>query len=140
MCMKCCAVCRESKPLDQFHKDKTGKYGRTGRCKLCVNSHNKLKRSGPTWRKKNREVCYRRLLKRVYGLSEEEYADLLRKQDGVCAICKKPDNDRTLSVDHDHKTNKVRGLLCKSCNRGIGFLQDDVKILAKAIEYLNEHT
>ncbi len=62
---------------------------------------------------------------------------MLAAQGGVCAICKTPPNGVRLSVDHDHKTAAVRGLLCAPCNTGIGMLRDSPMLLAMAEEYLH---
>ena len=75
-------------------------------------------------------------LKRKFNLTTEEYAQMLEKQGGVCAICGKTCT-RALAVDHDHNTGIVRGLLCNNCNRGLGHMQDDIKILENAVRYLN---
>ena len=83
-------------------------------------------------------------LTRDYGISFEDYSVLLRKQNGKCAICGRPDGDergnnngsKSLAVDHDHETNEVRGLLCSMCNKGIGSLYDSPALLLKAYEYL----
>jgi hypothetical protein len=62
---------------------------------------------------------------------------MLKDQNGGCYICGKvPDDKRALDIDHDHATGKVRGLLCSNHNRGIGLLDDDISLLAKAIQYL----
>jgi len=74
-------------------------------------------------------------LKRKYNITPEDYNTLYNKQQGKCAIC--GNSEELLHVDHDHITGKVRGLLCLKCNRGIGFLNDDIKILQQAINYLN---
>lgn len=76
-----------------------------------------------------------------YGLSKERYDSCLREQGGVCAICGK-DNPPTarikrLCVDHSHETGAFRGLLCASCNRGLGLLGDSPEILIRAVQYLN---
>lgn len=82
-------------------------------------------------------------LKREYGLTMQEYNALLEKQSGLCALCKsaettvrKTGSKAALSVDHDHNTGKVRGLLCTPCNRGIGFLRDSIDLLEAAVVYL----
>jgi hypothetical protein len=77
-------------------------------------------------------------LQRHYGLSLAEYDDMLESQDNGCAICGKPpeENGKRLSVDHDHETGKVRGLLCNCCNRGLGIFHDDIALMRDAIEYL----
>jgi hypothetical protein len=78
----------------------------------------------------------------VYGLTVERYLDLLESQNGVCAICARPETakrggqTKTLAVDHDHKTGLVRGLLCQSCNTAIGLMNDDPQRMAAAIDYL----
>jgi len=72
-------------------------------------------------------------------LSFEEYKNMTINQNGLCAICGNTDNGRELSIDHCHKTNKVRGLLCKKCNSAIGFLSDDIGLLEKAIMYLKKY-
>jgi hypothetical protein len=75
---------------------------------------------------------------KAYGIKSKEYNKLLEKQNGCCAICKKPQESfkRMLSVDHDHTTGKIRGLLCYRCNSALGFLCDSVDMLNVAIKYL----
>ena len=81
-----------------------------------------------------------------YSLTLESWDALYQKQGGVCAICGNPEIDidsrtkaaRRLSVDHNHVTGKVRGLLCNNCNKGIGNLQEDIEILLRAITYIKE--
>jgi hypothetical protein len=74
-------------------------------------------------------------LKRRYGLSAEDYNALLARQGGVCAICGKQPS-QTLCVDHNRKTRKVRRLLCRKCNLGIGHFDDDPRLLRAATDYL----
>ena len=80
-------------------------------------------------------------LKRKYGLSREAYQALLESQNGVCAICKEKNGRGTekLAVDHNHKTNKVRGLLCFKCNVSLGYLAEDVERMNKMIQYVQSH-
>jgi hypothetical protein len=77
-------------------------------------------------------------LKRTYDISLKEYEQLFIKQHGVCAICHQPPTEEKpfLVVDHDHKTEKVRGLLCNNCNVGIGNLRDSLIIVSAAARYL----
>ena len=77
-------------------------------------------------------------LRRTYGLTHEAFAILLAGQGGVCAICRtdKP-NSHGWCVDHDHSTGAVRGILCHSCNTGIGALKDSLVLVQAALEYLN---
>jgi hypothetical protein len=64
---------------------------------------------------------------------------MLESQNNSCAICGGDAGQRSFSVDHDHISGKVRGLLCRGCNVGIGNLKDDIEILEKAIEYIKKH-
>jgi hypothetical protein len=84
------------------------------------------------------------LLRRKYGLTEDEYHVILKKQGGVCAICGAEstiyiDRETRLAVDHCHKTGKVRGLLCSRCNLAISFFNDSPTVLARARRYLLKH-
>lgn len=86
----------------------------------------------------------RRSRKHAHGITDEQYQDLLVKQGGVCAICKQPETARhkrtgrvhNLTVDHDHTTGVVRGLLCRRCNNAIGWLDDDYERAQAAANYL----
>lgn len=75
---------------------------------------------------------------KTYGITSEQYASLLRYQGGKCFICQRATGKRRrLAVDHDHKTGKVRGLLCNPCNRDVlGHLRDSVAALERAVTYL----
>lgn len=87
--------------------------------------------------------CFRRL----YGLSLEEYDFLYEAQEGRCAICREPRprrsrgkerSERRLSVDHDHRSGKVRGLLCYRCNTTLGFFErDEFKLFERLLRYAN---
>lgn len=75
---------------------------------------------------------------RTYGITHDQYYALLDKQGGVCAICKMKPRAKLLAVDHDHKSNLVRGLLCTTCNSGIlAGAKDRRDILMNAIDYLD---
>lgn len=82
-------------------------------------------------------------LKRKFGITSEVYKQMLQKQNNVCAICYGPERTRAnskrvqqFSVDHCHRTNKIRGLLCAQCNLGIGYFKDNPEYLKSAIRYL----
>lgn len=81
---------------------------------------------------------------RTYGITQEDYDQLFEKQNGRCAICGEFETSkvygkiRTLSVDHNHETGKVRGLLCHKCNTMLGSSKDNIHILEKAILYMQE--
>jgi hypothetical protein len=72
----------------------------------------------------------------TYGITPEEYDALLRLQNGVCKICGRTAGKRRLSVDHDHATGVVRGLLCNPCNVALGLLDENPETLRSAIRYL----
>lgn len=76
-------------------------------------------------------------LKKYYGISCDDYARLFHEQDGQCAICKAP-FDGVGNVDHNHKTEEVRGLLCSRCNKGLGHFRDDIETMKAAIAYLQD--
>jgi len=84
-------------------------------------------------------------LQRKYGITIHDYGKMLVAQNGKCAICgseeagNREGQPKAFAVDHDHKTGKIRGLLCESCNQGIGKLKDDPDILRKAADYLETH-
>tara|TARA_R110002049_G_scaffold112439_1_gene261927 strand:+ start:10 stop:498 length:489 start_codon:yes stop_codon:yes gene_type:complete len=73
-----------------------------------------------------------------YGITEFVFNNMLINQNYRCAICMLKFNDNTPNIDHCHKTEKVRGLLCSNCNRGIGLLKDNTTIISNAIKYLNK--
>ena len=87
-------------------------------------------------RTKNRRQNTR--LKQKFGINRDQYEVMLAQQNNVCAICNEREivPNRSLSVDHDHVTGKVRGLLCSNCNPGIGKFKEDIELLGKAVAYL----
>lgn len=91
--------------------------------------------------KNNQKAYYRvhrkSVLKNKYNLTWEEYEKLFENQNGVCAICKGIEEGRMLSVDHNHETGEVRGLLCGSCNRALGLFKDSPELLDIAKEYVS---
>ena len=78
-------------------------------------------------------------IKAKYGMSKEDYNTLLASQDGVCAICGNTNGSKRLSVDHDHTTGAIRGLLCTPCNALLGMAKDNIDTLASAIDYILTH-
>jgi len=78
------------------------------------------------------------LLRKLYGMTVEEYDERLASQGGGCAICGAKPGRRSLPVDHDHETGLVRGILCTDCNTALGSFDDDPALLLRAIEYLME--
>lgn len=146
---KICSGCKKSKPLDEFHVCRRNKDGRKSECKKCgckrsQDWYSKNPESIKIIRKRHREnnpgaiALYdrRSKLKRKFGITLEQYDQLLIDQDYTCAICK-GSVIGTLHVDHCHITQKVRGLLCSECNLGLGKFKDDPELLKEALEYLN---
>jgi hypothetical protein len=76
---------------------------------------------------------------KVYGIQPDDYDKMYAAQAGKCAICRRATGlTRRLSVDHDHATGKVRGLLCRVCNDMLGHARDDIEFFARAMQYLND--
>lgn len=81
-------------------------------------------------------------LKKKYGISYETYQELLKSQAYKCALCNQPEtviirkNTALLAVDHDHKTGKIRGLLCFRCNTGLALIENNPEVLARMLNYL----
>jgi len=137
---KQCPKCREIKLLSEFNKSSTTKDGQSTWCKMCVRLNAKK------WQLKNKEISSHQIrvrsLKNKFGLTIEDYEKLLKQQSGKCALCGKDkgnSNGIRLAVDHDHKTGKIRGLLCWSCNAGLGLLGDNIVSMKRVIDYLEEY-
>lgn len=133
--MKACTKCGEVKPLEDFHKEKKQRDGRTSRCKVCYNADCRKRYH------KNESQSWAYQLRKKYGIGPDDYSRMLEEQGGCCAICGKHHSDlsKRMAVDHNHATGEVRGLLCADCNTGIGKLNDDPAVLRRACEYLEEH-
>lgn len=106
-------------------------------------NRSRIKESEDRWRELNPEKVrlnnLRGGLKRYYGMSLEEYRDLLASQDGKCAICGIDSHRERFHVDHDHETGAIRGALCRECNLGLGHFKDNPDFLRQAAEYLIRH-
>ena len=143
---KTCAACRRVLPTSGFPSSRNRPDGLHPQCRTCGNEARKQYRQThvrppQVWSADRR----RWQLKADYGISPEQYDAMLSAQEGVCAICAGPETrtnregaPRYLSVDHDHSTGRVRGLLCSTCNRGIGQFGDDVERLRSAVAYLTD--
>lgn len=113
----------------QYHKDRY-KYDKE-----------KAKEKTRKWRAANKTQVRAQNRRARYKLSDEQHFKMLLEQNHRCAICGGPPRVRTfLVVDHCHKTDKIRGLLCQPCNVGIGHLGEDVSRLEAAIAYLKKHS
>jgi hypothetical protein len=89
------------------------------------------------WRRANPEKKRAQKLRQDYGLTQEQFEAMLRMQGGACAICQQSTSD--YCVDHCHVTGRVRGILCRSCNAGIGQFRDNPKLFLDAADYVEEH-
>lgn len=131
---KLCSRCKEFKPWSEFSKDKQHWSGHKSACKLCAVKDFK------TWRASNLERA--RFNDKVsqyksnYGLSHEDALSLAKNRTRLCKIC---GQIKPLVVDHCHVSGKVRGYICSACNSMLGYAQDNLNTLQKAIEYLKGH-
>jgi hypothetical protein len=155
-----CLSCKKNLPKDDFHKDVTRKNGIRERCKSCRCKHpvgdlNKTciacgdlfitKGMHGKAQKYCGKICQTIHLR--YGISEYDLEDLLITSNYKCHICgqeeknkdKRTGKNYSLSIDHCHKTGNVRGVLCSSCNAGLGYFKDNIDNMNRAIEYLKEN-
>ena len=134
--LKRCDTCHEIKPLIEFYPVRSGHgYHIGGVTNMC--------------RLRSREEALRRFRERLYGISMEEYLKIFAAQNSACAICGRPGmSPDTLirsgrgasTVDHDHTTGEIRGLLCNGCNHGLGAFNDSPNLLQRAAAYLLLHS
>ena len=144
MTTKVCGSCKTEKTLDMFNPNRSKKnysYGVYPVCKECSSTKSRL--SYIKHKEKRKEGIRSYHLRSKYGLSLEQFFDLVKKQNGLCACCGEKQDYKTvgkthqeLYVDHCHETGRVRGLLCGRCNTGIGMLGDTLEHLRKAVTYL----
>ncbi len=136
-----CRECRQEKSLDSF-------FGRnSNKQRVCRDCARQVQAK---WRERNPErsrfLTKSNQLKRAYGITVEQLEELNVKQNGLCAICQKPETKKrkdgtlwSLHVDHSHSTGKVRGLLCSGCNTAIGLLCENLDTINAAYEYIKLH-
>ncbi len=128
---KVCVDCVTAKSFDAF-------YAGHRRCKPCHFAAMSAQRAA----RRERDGFDRAHVMRTYGVTVEQFREMLARQDGVCAVCRREPEagpHRGLVLDHDHDTGAVRGLLCRPCNSGIGSLNDDPALLKRALAYLEEN-
>jgi hypothetical protein len=151
-----CNDCRKQYRIDNKEKIKEGNR------KSYLKYHEKRLKARQKYNKEHREERIKYLreknlkepnyfrnsrLKNLFGITYLEYQKILKKQNNVCAICGNTESlkdvwsngIRSLAVDHCHETNKVRGLLCGNCNTALGKFKDNIKLMKKAIKYLEKH-
>ena len=145
--IKQCSKCKQTKPISEFGKHCRCKNGIRCSCKECENAYyyetrERFKPRIYAFYKNNRKEYqarhWRNKVKRIYGISADEYKKMLLEQNERCAICFKHQSElnHKMCVDHNHKTNKNRGLLCRKCNVAIGNLNENIAHLQAAITYL----
>ena len=142
MASKTCSKCKQEKPLSDFHKDRSGHSpdGLKYHCRACAIAYtNAWKQNNPTSQKASSQRTKRKL---KYGLTERQIAAMLVQQQFRCRICGEPisfdasTKSQKPHIDHDHVSGVVRGLLCLTCNTGLGMFKDSVTLLHEAANYL----
>lgn len=142
--LKRCKTCAQDKIISEFGRKGSG--GRAARCKTCLNARGRQKWAArsPLHAERHEQAQLRSHLKLRYGITPEVYEALHLAQGGLCRICRQPETEkhprhagpRRLSVDHDHATGTLRGLLCRACNRALGGFKDSPELLLAAAVYL----
>ena len=138
--VKRCRICGRELPVSCFYKrgDSLNRY--RGECKECHSKKSKVYYK--EHKAEHRAVSRRYAMKKHYGMTEDDFNALYESQGGKCAICGKPLNkvggarDQVAHIDHDHETGKVRGILCRLCNIGLGSFRDSLELMDKAKAYL----
>jgi hypothetical protein len=116
-----------NKPCARCGKNKGPKFCDKKYCYRCTSAV----------KKDSSNKAHRARVAKVYGIEPEDYDRLYAAQDGRCAICRRATGKtRRLSVDHDHATGKVRGLLCRPCNQMLGHARDDPDFFMRAVQFL----
>jgi hypothetical protein len=154
--MKKCTKCGNTKPSSEFSKKHSTKDGLQIQCKMCCASNYKnwltknpnqkqnITVRAKRWNVENKQrrsiIVQKHGYKKRYGLTVEQKQAMIDGQDGKCAICESNlETTHNVCVDHCHTTNKVRGILCRKCNLGIGHLNDSIDILKSAQAYLEKY-
>lgn len=139
--MKICLQCYQEKSLEEFYKDEKNTSNVGSYCKQCSDRRNE------DWRKQNKErlnaIRRKTRLRKAYGITPEQYEDILSKQNGCCAICERPASRfvKRLAVDHIHKGPRagfIRGLLCDFCNRRQVGSHIDGDLLRRIADYVDQ--
>ncbi len=140
---KKCGKCGQIKSLGEFAISKKKNGGYQHWCKPCANEYNRERNQ----RLYTESFVRAKNLKQHYGITSEEYQVLFVAQNGVCAACGRPETGldyrtgkaKNLHVDHCHKTERVRALLCKECNNALGLLHDDPERIRLLLKYAELH-
>jgi hypothetical protein len=138
--MKKCCTCKAYKPLESFHNNRKRPDGKASVCKACKKIESagywkeRVKATTQKWRRENpgKAKEQHRKYNRKFGMNFYERQEF-RDRHGKCAIC--PSTEK-LSIDHDHKTGKLRGVLCRKCNLALGLFGDSPELILRAAFYL----
>ena len=141
----CSSYCAD-KARSFYNKNYKKEYYKSNRDKLVEdrkeyyrNNTSATLYTNKKWRAENKDSIRNSKLMSKYGISIEDYNDMLHEQRGLCKICRTEGRSkriRNLNVDHCHTTGKVRGLLCDTCNKALGLLDDKEELLLRAVKYL----
>lgn len=140
--MKKCTKCGIQKPLSEFRKKIDGKFNVGAQCKFCINlaQSNTLVKKPKRTEEERKNLYKSRAFNRKYGISKEDFYVLRSKQNNKCAICENElENDKKSHMDHCHDTGKLRGVLCTTCNVGLGMFKDSLPIIKSAVKYLKKY-
>lgn len=136
-----CARCGVTKAVEQFtpHRPYCRECRAAWQRDYVDRNRGKAYAAARKWRRENNYAERKRL--GTYGLTPDDYQRMFKEQGGVCYLCKRPQSKgrKNLSVDHDHRTGRVRALLCTRCNVGLAQFDDNVEVMAAAIAYVEEH-
>jgi hypothetical protein len=144
--MKTCTKCSIEKAYSAFYKCRRNRDGYNSHCKACcAESHKKWREKDlESVRAKAREAdkkyrinnpdANKKKLAKLYGLTVEQYKEVLSRNNGLCCIC---NTEPATRLDHCHSTGKVRGGLCNKHNMALGLFSDDIQYLQNAVEYLS---
>ena len=140
---KTCKTCRNEQKRDTnklWRKKNPESGSRYGKMYYQTNK-GEIRKRNMEWQKKNPDKVLDNTLKSAHGITLQDYRKMLERQAGKCAICNNEErNGKRLSVDHNHLTGKVRGLLCDGCNKSLGLMKDNVGAIKNAVAYLEEHS
>ena len=132
-----CTQCKKDKSEGDYYvrKDRPSGKGRLSECKECMKSR-VMDRY-----KKDPDLVNDKRAAKVYGITLEQVQEMREQSGGICSICNREGkhHHKRLVIDHDHKTGKVRGLICSTCNSMIGWCGEDTQTLQNLINYLNHH-
>lgn len=160
-----CSNCRKIKTKNKYHEDDNFRQKFLQTCKLRQQKiyadeekHNEFRMKNNAWKRQNKDILNEKsrkrrsklsveerkdeVLRHSHGISYKEYINMLEACNFKCMICKREvkaissDYSTKACVDHCHSMDKIRGILCKDCNSGLGYFKDNIDSLSQALEYL----